>query len=133
MRLARTETNMAYRTADQERWQRLDFVIGYRVVLSDNHPEPDICNDLSAKRGEKGNRGVYPKDFVFKGWHPQCRCYVVPILADDKEFDKIQELSLMTSRFPKAKTRFESRTSIFKIGGRATKREFLKRSRCRTG
>lgn len=48
MRLARTETNMAYRTADQERWRQLDFVIGYRVVLSDNHPEPDICNDLSA-------------------------------------------------------------------------------------
>lgn len=94
MRLARTETNMAYRTADQERWRQLDFVIGYRVVLSDNHPEPDICNDLSAKRGEKGSRGVYPKDFVFKGWHPQCRCYVVPILADEKEFDKIQEAIL---------------------------------------
>lgn len=104
MRLARTETNMAYRTADQERWKRLDFVIGYRVVLSDNHPEPDICNDLSAKRGEKGNRGVYPKDFVFKGWHPQCRCYVVPILADDKEFDKIQEAILNDEPIPENKS-----------------------------
>ena len=104
MRLTRTETNMAYRTADQERWQRLDFVIGYRVVLSDNHPEPDICNDLSAKRGEKGNRGVYPKDFVFKGWHPQCRCYVVPILADEKEFDKIQEAILNDEPIPESKS-----------------------------
>lgn len=104
MRLARTETNMAYRTADQERWRQLDFVIGYRVVLSDNHPEPDICNDLSAKRGEKGSRGVYPKDFVFKGWHPQCRCYVVPILADEKEFDKIQEAILNDEPIPESKS-----------------------------
>lgn len=104
MRLARTETNMAYRSADQERWRQLDFVIGYRVVLSDNHPEPDICNDLSAKRGEKGSRGVYPKDFVFKGWHPQCRCYVVPILADEKEFDKIQEAILNDEPIPESKS-----------------------------
>lgn len=103
MRLARTETNMAYRTADQERWRQLDFVIGYRVVLSDNHPEPDICNDLSARRGEKGSRGVYPKDFVFKGWHPQCRCYVMPILADEKEFDKIQEAILNDEPIPESK------------------------------
>lgn len=104
MRLARTETNMAYRTADQERWRQLDFVIGYRVVLSDNHPEPDICNDLSAKRSEKGSRGVYPKDFVFKGWHPQCRCYVVPILADEKEFDKMQEAILNDEPIPESKS-----------------------------
>lgn len=113
MRLTRTETNMAYRTADQERWQRLDFVIGYRVVLSDNHPEPDICNDLSARRGEKGSRGVYPKDFVFKGWHPQCRCYVVPILADDKEFDKIQEAILNDEPIPESKNAIREPNKYF--------------------
>lgn len=113
MRLTRTETNMAYRTADQERWQRLDFVIGYRVVLSDNHPEPDICNDLSARRGEKGNRGVYPKDFVFKGWHPQCRCYVVPILADDKEFEKIQEAILNDEPIPESKNAIREPNKYF--------------------
>lgn len=113
MRLTRTETNMAYRTADQERWQRLDFVIGYRVVLSDNHPEPDICNDLSARRGEKGNRGVYPKDFVFKGWHPQCRCYVVPILADDKEFEKIQEAILNDEPIPESKNAIREPNKFF--------------------
>lgn len=113
MRLARTETNMAYRTADQERWRQLDFVIGYRVVLSDNHPEPDICNDLSAKRGEKGSRGVYPKDFVFKGWHPQCRCYVVPILADEKEFDKIQEAILNDEPIPESKSAIREPNKYF--------------------
>ena len=113
MRLARTETNMAYRTADQERWRQLDFVIGYRVVLSDNHPEPDICNDLSAKRGEKGSRGVYSKDFVFKGWHPQCRCYVVPILADEKEFDKIQEAILNDEPIPESKSAIREPNKYF--------------------
>lgn len=92
MRLARTETNMAYRSAEQDRWRRMDFILGYRVVMSDNHPEHDICDYLSAKRGETGKKGTYPKDFVFKGWHPQCRCYVVPIIADDDEFDRMQEV-----------------------------------------
>lgn len=82
MRLTRTETNMAYRTAEQDRWQRMDFVVGYEVRLSGNHPEPDICDDL---------KGKYPKDFVFKGWHPQCRCVVKPILATEDEFVDMQQ------------------------------------------
>lgn len=122
MRLARTETNMAYRTADQERWRQLDFVIGYRVVLSDNHPEPDICNDLSARRGEKGSRGVYPKDFVFKGWHPQCRCYVVPILADDKEFDKIQEAILNDEPIPESKNAIREPNKFFQDWWKSNKK-----------
>ena len=82
MRLTRTETNMAYKTAEQDRWQRLDFVVGYEIKTSNNHPEHDICDEL---------KGKYPKDFVFKGWHPQCRCYVVPILAKENEFVEMQK------------------------------------------
>lgn len=73
MRLTRTETNMAYRTADSDRWNRMNFVIGIEVKTSNHHDADDICDDLA---------GRYPKDFVFMGWHPQCRCYAVPILAD---------------------------------------------------
>ena len=36
LRMTGTETNMAYRTADHERIQDLDFVVGIRVVLSTN-------------------------------------------------------------------------------------------------
>lgn len=82
MRLTRTETNMAYKTAEQDRWQRLDFVVGYEIKTSNNHPEHDICDEL---------KGKYPKDFVFKGWHPQCRCYVIPILAKENEFVEMQK------------------------------------------
>lgn len=77
LRLAVTETNMAYRTADQERWKDFDFVVGQRVCLSPtNHPVADICDEL---------KGEYPKDFKFVGWHPHCRCYVESILKSDKE------------------------------------------------
>lgn len=78
IRLARSEINMAYRTAEQERWKQFDFVLGYEVKLTQNgHHVPDICDDLAGK---------YPKDFVFKGWHPNCMCYVVSILKHDDEY-----------------------------------------------
>lgn len=75
-RLAATETNIAYRTADYERWQQFDFVVGIEVKLSNNHPEPDICDDL---------KGRYPKDFKFTGWHPHCRCHVETVLKTPDE------------------------------------------------
>ena len=84
-RLARSEINIAYRTAEQTRWKQMDFVIGYEVKLSNNHnckgvPKGkfyDICDELAGK---------YPKDFKFTGWHPMCRCYTVPILKTEDEF-----------------------------------------------
>lgn len=101
MRLTRTETNMAYRSAEQDRWQRMDFVVGYRVKRSNNHPEHDICDELSAANNDDtSTRGVYPKDFVFKGWHPQCRCFVVPILASSDEFIQMQE-DILNGKEPK--------------------------------
>lgn len=88
-RLAATETNMAYRSADHQRRQRLDFVLGIRVNLSKNHtcldskgvPRPffDICDVLE---------GNYPKWFKFVGWHPHCRCYTTTILPSKDEFLK---------------------------------------------
>lgn len=79
-RLATTEINMAYKAADQARWDNLPFVVGFEVKLSNNHPCNDICDRLA---------GRYPKDFIFRGWHPHCRCYIVSILANDEEIDKM--------------------------------------------
>jgi len=84
-RLAATETNLAYRTADHLRWQQMDFVVGIKVQLSNNHnckgvPAGrfyDICDEL---------QGRYPKDFKFTGWHPLCRCYATPVLMSNEEF-----------------------------------------------
>ena len=88
-RLAVTETNMAYRTADYERWQQLDFVVGIEVHLSGNHTAKghkgvfiDICDEL---------QGKYPKDFKFVGWHPFCRCYSTSILKTPAEMERDEE------------------------------------------
>ena len=53
--------------------------------LSKKHPCEDICDDLAGK---------YPKSFVFTGWHPQCFCYVTPILGDEDEMAKITDAFL---------------------------------------
>ena len=85
-RLAATETNIAYMTADYERRQNQPMVVGIEVRLSGNHTclgrdgkiheFSDICDDLAGK---------YPKDFKFTGWHPLCRCIANEILKTDKE------------------------------------------------
>lgn len=77
IRLARSEINMAYRTAENERWKQMDFVVGYEIKLSGRHPAHDICDTLVGK---------YPKDFVWTGWHPNDLCYKVPILKTEEEF-----------------------------------------------
>lgn len=89
-RLVGTETNIAYRTADHERMQRLDFVVGIKIELSNNHttkgpkglpiPLTDICDEL---------QGKYPKDFKFTGWHPNCRCHAKSILLTPAELDEM--------------------------------------------
>ena len=94
-RLAATETNMAYRTADHERWQQLDFIVGIEIHLSNNHtcldrkgkPKPfyDICDEL---------KGKYPKDFKFTGWHPHCRCIATTILKTEAEMEADDEAIL---------------------------------------
>lgn len=95
MRVARTETNMAYRKADNERWKRMDFVLGQRIQLSNSHPMKDICDTLA---------GDYPKEFVFEGWHPQCFCFVTPILMDEDEMAKMSDAFLEGKEYkPKGK------------------------------
>lgn len=77
LRLTSTEINMAYRTADYERWQNMDNVVGFEVKLSSVHPRTDICDHM---------KGRYPKDFKFTGWHPLCICFAVPILIPEEDY-----------------------------------------------
>ncbi|MBV5348877.1 hypothetical protein JZU61_04375 [bacterium] len=108
MRLTRSEINMSYRESDQIRWSKLDFIVGYEVKLSNNHtlngkPFKDICDELEGK---------YPKTFTFKGWHPQCRCHVVPIMQDRDEFNT-DELNELKAAFNGTEyKKFESRNRV---------------------
>lgn len=90
-RLTRTETNIAYRTADHERWKTLPFVTGIKVQLSNAHPRYDICDPLASE---------YPKDFKFVGWHPQCLCFVTPVMMSDEEFEKVEDAILAGDPVP---------------------------------
>ena len=77
IRLARSEINMAYRTAENERWQQMDFVVGYEVKRSGREFPCVVCESLVGK---------YPKSFKFTGCHPSCRCYCIPTLKTEEEF-----------------------------------------------
>jgi len=80
-RLVRNEINNAYRRADWEQMQDLDFVTGYRIQLSNNHPVTDICDTL---------KGIYPKSFQWSGWHVQCRCHMIKEIISLDQFAKME-------------------------------------------
>lgn len=84
--LAVTEMNAAYRRAQWESYQQNPLVTGYEIRLSANHtttikgrrvPLKDICDTMAGK---------YPKTFLWTGWHPHCRCDMVPILITEGDF-----------------------------------------------
>lgn len=90
IRLARTEINMAYRTADHLRYQQLDFIVGFEVKRSNRHYDCKLCDAL---------KGKYPKTFLFRSWHSNCRCYVVSILASQAEMDARFEAELINEEY----------------------------------
>ena len=89
LRMVATETNIAYRSADYLNTKSSPWIVGIRIVLSNNHtckdsqgvaqPFTDICDKLA---------GRYPKDFKFTGWHPNCRCHIEYIHKTDAEVER---------------------------------------------
>lgn len=104
-RLTRSEINMAYRESDFQRWKLLDFVVGFEVVRSNHQPlcKCKLCEQL---------KGKYPKEFEFKGWHPQCMCYAIPILADEKTINDNEADELKAALRGTSYTRRESPNKV---------------------
>jgi hypothetical protein len=98
LRLTRTETNIAYRSSDYERWQNMPFVLGTEIRLSAQHKFKYSHGRLVCEICEK-LKGKYPKDFRFSGWHPSCMCYQIPILMTEKEYDKYEDMLLGIKEF----------------------------------
>lgn len=88
LRMTNTEINMAYRTADHYQWKEFDFVRGIEIKVSDaphvreSKHLTDICDEL---------QGIYPKTFKFIGWHPNCRCFAVPVLVGRDDMRKYSQ------------------------------------------
>ena len=91
LRLARTELTQAYRRAEWETYQDNPLITGYRIELSNNHtttvvtkkgreviPLRDICDDMAGTQ--------FPKTFLWTGWHPQCRCRMIPVTISKDDF-----------------------------------------------
>ncbi|MBQ9417880.1 MAG: hypothetical protein IJU19_04785, partial [Bacteroidales bacterium] len=64
-------------------YQEEALVLGIEIHTTSNpaHQE-DICDLLA---------GRYPKDFKWTGWHPNCMCYEVPILATPEEVNAMAD------------------------------------------
>lgn len=104
-RLARSEINMAYRESDFLRWQQLDFVVGFEIKRSNHEP---LCDCKTCERLV----GRYPKTFKFKGWHPQCMCYAVPILMDEETFDENELNDLKGALYGKQYKKLEAKNIV---------------------
>ena len=78
VRLARNEINMAYRTAEQERWRHMDYIKGKEIKTTKSlRHQHDICDELA---------GMYPRDFQWDGWHVNCMCYAIPVVMSEEEY-----------------------------------------------
>lgn len=72
LRLARTEIQRTHHAANDNRMAAMPWIEKEKIVLSNNHPKPDICDDV-VFGGENGD-GVYPKGTIILPLHPHCFC-----------------------------------------------------------
>lgn len=80
-RLIRTEITRAYRYSHWLQMQKDTTVVGYEIRISKNtENQCESCRQLA---------GIYPKWFLWTGWHPQCRCDMIDILQSDEEFSRM--------------------------------------------
>lgn len=75
-RLAAHEINKAYRSNDNRHYAESWWIIGKKIQVAHKDREIDMCDSLV---------GIYPKDYVFVGWHIRCMCYETPIIVSDKD------------------------------------------------
>lgn len=78
--------NRDYRSKDLIRWLNDDSVLGFEIRRSNNcDSKCSIC---------EAGAGKCPKDFYWTGWHDGCKCFIVPVIMNDKGYDKIQKAVL---------------------------------------
>lgn len=85
MRLARTELNNSYHAASAAYYEDNPFVEGMKWNLSRSHPKADLCDDYANDNHAGQGAGVFSRLDVPPKPHPQCFCYVVPVVPDDDE------------------------------------------------
>lgn len=84
LRLARTETNNAYRAAQALSAENSVLVKGIKWNLSRSHPKYDICDEWAKQDLYGLGPGVYPSDKLPPG-HPNCLCFLTDVLYEGAE------------------------------------------------
>lgn len=92
LRLARTETNNAYRKAQQISAEKSDIVKGIKWNLSRSHTGEHDCEcEKFATQDLYGlGPGVYPPGKIPIS-HPNCMCYLTDVLYEGEELIRILE------------------------------------------
>jgi len=84
-RLARTEINAAYQTAQEKRYEGEPWTRGMTWNLSRSHPKTDVCN-VNASQDLYGlGPGGYPLGSRPNS-HPNCLCYQTPLEESEEAF-----------------------------------------------
>lgn len=76
LRLARNEINNAYRLSEWERWQQIDFIIGFRIQNSNR--VATVCKICKEHNGK-----YFPKTVKFLGFHISCLCTCVVVFGSE--------------------------------------------------
>ena len=83
-RVFRTEINRAHGTAYMAGAAKTPGIAGFRFLLSNRHPKPDICDLLAAQNLYGLGEGVYPTaDTTPWPAHPNTLSFVVMVFEDE--------------------------------------------------
>lgn len=82
MRLGRTEVLNAYHTTSINNYKKTPWVNRVKWNLSGSHPKPDECNEFA-----DNTDGYLPLEVPDKP-HPQCLCYITPMVIPLDQFKK---------------------------------------------
>ena len=86
-RLARTEINNAFHATSLQRYKESEIVDFVKWNLSNSHPEGDECDEYADNRvAEHDEAGLWPVDEVPEKPHPNCFCFITPLLPSPEEF-----------------------------------------------
>jgi hypothetical protein len=84
-RLARTELNNAFRTAQEQRYADEPWTRGMRWNLSGSHPRRDVCNVNAEQDIHDLGAGVY-RVGERPDSHPNCLCFLTPEQISEDAF-----------------------------------------------
>lgn len=89
MRLGRSEVVNAYHTTSVRNYQQTPWIERVKWNLSGSHTRPDECNEYAdSSHFARGLPGEFRPHEVPSKPHPNCLCYVTPVMMDLDQYAK---------------------------------------------